>query len=116
MKSALKIAVAALGLLSFSAATPANAAGTTIINVHIASLVPNNAGVLQINLDTPRTGLPACTTATYSLSVNTTTLAGQTLAATLLTAMASNLPIDVIGTGTCEFANLEAVGIISLHR
>ncbi|MGR4866746.1 hypothetical protein [Caulobacter sp. LARHSG274] len=88
----------------------------SILNVHIASLVPNNAGVLQINLDTARTGLPACTTATYSFSVNTTTLAGQTLAATLLTAMGSNLPIDVIGTGTCEFANLEAVGIVSLHR
>jgi hypothetical protein len=114
MKTFLTAAAMGLGLAAFAAAAPASA--STVYNARITAVVPNNAGVLQFNLDTARTGLPACTNASVSFSVNVTTLAGQTLAATLLTAMASNLPIDVIGTGTCEFANLEAVGIISLHR
>ena len=114
MKSALKIAVAVLGLLSFSLATPASA--SSIIGAHITYVVPNNAGALQFSLDAVRTGLPACTTAGSSFSINVNTLAGQTMAATLLTAMASNMPIDIGGTGTCEFANLEAVGYLAIHR
>ncbi|PXA86401.1 hypothetical protein DMC25_14035 [Caulobacter sp. D4A] len=114
MKTFFAAAALGLGLASFAMAPTASA--SVVYNARISSLVPNNAGVLQINLDTVRTGLPACSNASISFSVNVTTLAGQTLAATLLTAMASNLPVDVVGTGTCEFANLESVGIVSLHR
>ncbi len=114
MRKLLATAAVSLGLVSFGLATPASA--SNVYNARITAIVPNNAGVLQFNLDTARTGLPACTNASVSFSVNVSTFAGQTLAATLLTAMASNLPIDVIGTGVCEFGNLEAVGIISLHR
>lgn len=114
MKYILKTTVASLALLSFG--LPSSASASSITGAHITHIVPNNAGVLQFNLDMVRTGLPTCTTASASFSINVNTLAGQTMAATLLTAMASNLPVDIGGTGTCEFTNLEAVGYLAIHR
>jgi hypothetical protein len=114
MKSAMKIAVASLAFLSFGLSTSASA--SSVVGAHVTHIIPNNAGVLQFNLDTARTGLPACTTASTSFTINVNTLAGQTMAAALMTAMASNLPIDIGGTGTCEFAGVEAVGYLAIHR
>jgi len=107
-------AVASLSLTMISAPVQAS----SVNNVHVTMVVPNNAGVLQFFVDATRSGAPVCATATTTAwTISTNTMAGQTLASVLLTALAAGLPIDIGGIGTCEqMSTVETVGYISLHK
>lgn len=87
-----------------------------MMNARIIALVPNNAGVLQINVEGVRTALPACANSSVTWNVNVNTPAGQMLASALLTAFAQNLPVDITGISSCEFSGVESIGIIGVHR
>lgn len=116
MKTKLSTVAAAASLSLTMIAASAQASSVT--NVHVTSVVPNNAGVLQFFVDGTRSGAPACAAATTTAwTVNTNTMAGQTLASLLLTALSTGLPIDIGGVGTCDhMPTVEAAGYIAIHK
>ncbi len=109
-----------IGLLALACAVAAGSAdaNSSINNVHISEIVPNNVGIVRIYIDTPRTGLPSCAgSTTTALSINANTMAGQALVSALYLAFASNLPIDIAGDGACDVeTGIESVGYAGVHR
>lgn len=100
--------------LALLATAPAQASTQT--GVHVTNFIPNNAGVLLFYVDVGRTDAPACSLSPITWTINITTPAGQTMAASLLTAMVSGLTVDIGGTGVCEFSGSESVGYLAIHR
>lgn len=91
---------------------------SSINNARITHIIPNNAGIVVIYLDTARTGLPSCAgTNTVAFEIDATTPAGQAMLSGLYVAFASNLPIDFAGTGTCGAGgNTERIAYYAIHR
>jgi hypothetical protein len=96
--------------------SPANA--STAQAVHVTTIIPNNAGIVMVYIDTARSGLPTCAgTNTVQFSFSVTTPAGQAMLSGLYLALASNWAIDIAGTGVCDAAaGVESVGFVSVHR
>ncbi|HWU81687.1 MAG TPA: hypothetical protein VN158_16675 [Caulobacter sp.] len=109
--------VAAVASLSLTM-TAASAQPSSVTNVHVINVVPDNAGVLVFFVDATRSGAPACAAADLTAwTVNTNTMAGQTQASLLLTALSTGLRIDIGGVGTCDhLPNVEAAGFIAIHK
>lgn len=108
-----------VGILALAfAASAATANASSINGVHITEIVPNNAGIVRIYIDQSRTGLPSCASAMpTALSVNANTAAGQALVSALYLAFASNLPVDVNGTGACDVdAGVESLGYAGVRH
>lgn len=87
------------------------------LGAHVINVVPNNAGTLLFYVDSARTGVPSCASSTStSFAVNVNTMAGQAMAASLLTALAAKLFVDVGGTGACDVAsNVETAGYAAVR-
>ncbi|MDV6331299.1 hypothetical protein [Asticcacaulis sp. 201] len=112
MKQSLRLATWLLLIAAF----PAGASSVT--GVHVKNIIPNNAGVVQIYLEQPRSGMPSCATNTpIQLDFSVSTPAGQAILAGLYLAFASDLPIDISGTGQCDVeSGIESIGYVSVHR
>jgi len=106
--------IAALSLLLASFAAPANAGSS--FGVHVTNIIPHANGMVVFYVDASRTDAPACNLNGVVWTVNSTTLAGQGLLASLITAMASGLTLDVGGTGVCEYGGMESVNFIAIHH
>jgi len=103
-------------LLALALAGPAFASQS--LNVRVTKVVPNNAGSVLVFVDTPRTGAPACATrGAQAWSFSATTLAGQGLLATVLTALSTGLPVDIGGVAVCDVYNdTESLGWIAISK
>ncbi len=106
--------IAAVSLLMASFATPAHAGGSQ--NVHVTHIIPHANGMVMFYVDVSRTDAPACNLNGVVWTVNSTTLAGQGLLASLITAMASGLALDIGGSNTCEYSGIESVNFLAIHR
>ncbi|MBO9709775.1 MAG: hypothetical protein J7521_16350 [Caulobacter sp.] len=111
-----RLVLAALFLSSLALAQPVQA--SSVANVHVINIAPNNNGTVVFYVDTARNGLPACATAGgQAWTLSTSNSAGQALLSVLLTALSTGLPIDIGGTGVCDhFPNAESAGFISIHK
>ncbi|KQZ22904.1 hypothetical protein [Caulobacter sp. Root1472] len=107
--------IAALSLLLASFGAPAHAAGSSS-GVQVTNIIPHANGMVAFYVSVSRTNAPACNENGIVWTVNSTTLAGQGLLASLITAMASGLTLDIGGTGVCEYAGMESVNFIAIHR
>lgn len=105
-------------LVMLAVAVPVSASASTQTGVTITMVVPNNAGVLKFFVNSARSNAPSCaTTEPTAWQIDVTTAAGQSMAAALYLAMASNLPVDIGGIGTCTLqATVETVGYLAVHR
>jgi multisubunit Na+/H+ antiporter MnhB subunit len=106
--------IAALSLLLTSFAIPAHAGSSP--GVRVTNIIPHANGMVVFYVDAARTDAPACNLNGVVWTINSTSLAGQGLLASLITAMASGLTLDIGGTNTCEYAGMESVNFIAIHR
>lgn len=94
--------------------TPAAASAT--YGAHVAVVAPNIDGSLAVYLDAAGSGRPACATLDR-WALNVSTLTGQSIAASIYMAMASNMKIDVVGTGACDvLSGSESISYVVIHR
>lgn len=113
--------LAAAALLGLAAvASPAQA--SSVDNAHVLVITPNSVGSLVFFLDVPRT-TAACATGggggggTTGWAIDITTPSGQTLAATLMTALAAGLQVNIVGLGTCNvYGTVETAGFVAVHK
>lgn len=94
--------------------TPAAASSTS--GAHVAVVAPNIDGSLVVYLDAAGSGRPACATQDR-WALNVSTLVGQSIAASIYMAMASNMKIDIVGTGACDvLSGSESISYVVVHR
>lgn len=114
----MKAWVAAVFALISLAFFPLNALASGSSNVRITHVIPHDTGIVIVYVDTARTGMPACATASgvvYELDANTT--AGQAVLSAIYVAFSANLPIDIGGKATCRAgSNAELIGYVAVHR
>ena len=110
--------IAAMSVLTVlsaaSAPTMANAGEAN--GATITSINTNQNGILVFYTSVIPSNRPACAVQD-GWSINTTTLAGQTVAATVHTAMAAGLKVDVVGLSICrEYSTIETVSYLTIRR
>ncbi|HWU81686.1 MAG TPA: hypothetical protein VN158_16670 [Caulobacter sp.] len=115
MKPTAKHRWAALCALPLLLAGPAQAGD--ILNVKITQVSPDKDGKVVLYVDRARTNKAACAQSDVTYSVNATTAGGQAMLSAIYTAIAADLPVDIVGSSLCaEYSNTESIGYVSLHR
>ncbi|KQZ22903.1 hypothetical protein [Caulobacter sp. Root1472] len=115
MKPTMKRLMAACCALPLLWAAPAQAGDA--INVKITQISPDRDGKALVFIDTARTVKPACALSSVTYSLPTNTDGGRAILSTLITALAADLPVDIIGASVCtEYSNTESLGYVSVRR
>ena len=108
-----KLLATALLILTAPAAHASNAAPG-----YITQIIPQNTGVMFVFTDGARSAAPACASGQPTrYSIDTSSAAGQALAATVLTAFALHKQIQIFGTHTCDtWGDTESISYFNLNN
>lgn len=90
--------------------------GSAACSGKILDVMPQDTGVMFVTLDVSRSQIPACGIGQPNrFTVNTTDMAGQAMAATILTAFSLRKPIAVAGNNACDtWGDTEGISYLSL--